>query len=94
MKKQSGRNVGTLAYIKSLIQRANVNGNVKSRFKAHEDFTILVGRAILCLSSLNILVWSPLMTILQKMQSASLLILHRLKRKKGKKYSMKLCKMY
>ena len=48
MKKQSGRNVGTLAYIKSLIQRANVNGNVKSRFKAHEDFTILVGRAILC----------------------------------------------
>ncbi|XP_061179502.1 uncharacterized protein LOC133188137 [Saccostrea echinata] len=48
MKRQTGRNVGTLAYVKSLIQRASVNGNVKSRFKAHEDFVILFGRALLC----------------------------------------------
>ena len=94
MKKQSGRNVGTLAYIKSLIQRANVNGNVKSRFKAHEDFTILVGRAILCHFFLEHFGMESTDDNPTKMQSASLLILHRLKRKKGKKYSMKLCKMY
>ena len=82
MKKQSGRNVGTLAYIKSLIQRANVNGNAKGRFKAHEDFTILVGRAILC----HLLLEHFAMETTdnnpkKKMQSASLLILHRNQKK-------------
>ncbi|KAH3809432.1 hypothetical protein DPMN_137801 [Dreissena polymorpha] len=44
-KKSSGRDVGTLSNIKIHIQRTNVNGNVKSRFKAHEDFVLLVGKA-------------------------------------------------
>lgn len=81
MKKQSGRNVGTLAYIKSLIQRANVNGNPKGRFKDHEDFTILVGRAILCHLFLEHFAMESTDDNPKKMQSASLLILHRSQKK-------------
>lgn len=33
MKLAQGRDVGTLAHLKVEIQRSNVNGNVKSRFK-------------------------------------------------------------
>lgn len=44
-KKSSGRDVGTLYHLKTLIQRTSVNGNVKSRFKAHEEFALLVGKA-------------------------------------------------
>ncbi|XP_033729230.1 uncharacterized protein LOC117318339 [Pecten maximus] len=41
--KSSGREKGTLYNLKILIQRSNVNGNVKSRFEAHEDFIMTVG---------------------------------------------------
>ncbi|XP_053388342.1 uncharacterized protein LOC128551493 [Mercenaria mercenaria] len=44
-KKSSGRDVGTLYHLKTIIQRTSVNGNVKSRFKAHEEFALLVGKA-------------------------------------------------
>ncbi|XP_045169989.2 uncharacterized protein LOC123532592 [Mercenaria mercenaria] len=44
-KKSSGRDVGTLYNLKTIIQRTSVNGNVKSRFKAHEEFALLVGKA-------------------------------------------------
>ena len=46
LQKDSCRNVGTLAYMKTIIQRSDVNGNVKSRFKSHEDFVILFGRGL------------------------------------------------
>ncbi|XP_062576937.1 uncharacterized protein LOC134238840 [Saccostrea cucullata] len=41
----SGREKGTLYHIKVLIERSNVNGKVKSRFEAHEDFILTVGCA-------------------------------------------------
>ncbi|XP_052216225.1 uncharacterized protein LOC127868952 [Dreissena polymorpha] len=41
------RDPGTLANLKIAIQRVNVNGNVKSRFKAHEDFIITCGTSYL-----------------------------------------------
>lgn len=43
----SGREKGTMSHLKILIQRSNVNGNVKSRFEAHEDFVLTVGCAYL-----------------------------------------------
>ena len=45
MKNSTGRDVGTLQNLQIRIQRSSVNGNVKSRFKAHEEFVLLVGRA-------------------------------------------------
>ncbi|XP_076090697.1 uncharacterized protein LOC143062794 [Mytilus galloprovincialis] len=44
-KTDSGRDKGTLYSLKLLIQRSNVNGKVKSRFEAHEDFALTVGCA-------------------------------------------------
>ncbi|KAK6168775.1 hypothetical protein SNE40_019957 [Patella caerulea] len=41
------RDKGTLAHIRVIIQRSNVNGQVKSRFKQHEDFISTVGKAYL-----------------------------------------------
>ncbi|XP_033729394.1 uncharacterized protein LOC117318526 [Pecten maximus] len=38
-------NSNTIAHLKAVIQRVNVNGQVKARFKAHEDFIKLVGCA-------------------------------------------------
>ncbi|XP_033730974.1 uncharacterized protein LOC117320505 [Pecten maximus] len=40
-----GRDAGTLANMKCQIQRSNVNGKVKSRFKAHEDFVLTCGHS-------------------------------------------------
>ncbi|WAR08505.1 hypothetical protein MAR_018463, partial [Mya arenaria] len=40
---QCGRDQGTLGNMKIQIQRSNVNGNVKSRYKAHEDFVVTCG---------------------------------------------------
>ncbi|XP_033738894.1 uncharacterized protein LOC117326312 isoform X2 [Pecten maximus] len=42
---KKGREIGTMAHIKHHIKRINVNGNVKSRFKAHEDFALTCGKA-------------------------------------------------
>ncbi|XP_069107278.1 uncharacterized protein [Argopecten irradians] len=44
-KTSSGRDKGTLFNLKLNIERSNVNGNVKSRFEAHEDFVLTVGNA-------------------------------------------------
>ncbi|XP_050405827.2 uncharacterized protein LOC126821449 [Patella vulgata] len=41
------RDKGTLAHLRVIIQRSNVNGQVKSRFKQHEDFISTVGKAYL-----------------------------------------------
>ncbi|XP_033748132.1 uncharacterized protein LOC117333109 [Pecten maximus] len=41
----SGRERGTLCHMKILIERSNVNGKVKTRFEAHEDFVLTVGCA-------------------------------------------------
>uniref|UniRef100_A0A8W8I4B1 DUF6589 domain-containing protein n=1 Tax=Magallana gigas TaxID=29159 RepID=A0A8W8I4B1_MAGGI len=46
-KTSSGRDKGTLYNLKLIIERSNVNGNVKSRFEAHEDFVLTVGNAYL-----------------------------------------------
>jgi len=43
----SSRDTCTLANLKTIIQRSSVNGNVKSRYHAHEDFSLLVGEAYL-----------------------------------------------
>lgn len=43
---KNSREVGTLAWYKVLIHRDNVNGKVKSRFAAHEDFVSTVGKAL------------------------------------------------
>ncbi|OWF45326.1 hypothetical protein KP79_PYT03637 [Mizuhopecten yessoensis] len=40
-----GRDAGTLDSLKVQIQRTNVNGKVKSRFKAHEDFVLTRGNS-------------------------------------------------
>ncbi|WAR09260.1 hypothetical protein MAR_019218 [Mya arenaria] len=40
---QCGRDEGTLGNMKIQIQRINVNGNVKSRYKAQEDFVVTCG---------------------------------------------------
>ncbi|XP_063438320.1 uncharacterized protein LOC134719246 [Mytilus trossulus] len=45
LKLGNSRDQGTLANLKILIQRSNVNGKVKSRFKAHEDFVLTVGHS-------------------------------------------------
>ncbi|XP_014667743.1 PREDICTED: LOW QUALITY PROTEIN: uncharacterized protein LOC106809250 [Priapulus caudatus] len=45
LKLDKSRDKGTLGHLKMAIQRVNVNGQVKSRFKAHDDFTKLVGKA-------------------------------------------------
>jgi hypothetical protein len=45
MKSKTGRDVGTLEQLKINIHRTSVNGNVKSRFAAHEEFVLLVGEA-------------------------------------------------
>ncbi|XP_069125349.1 uncharacterized protein [Argopecten irradians] len=45
LKMDHSRNVATLAHLKLVIQRTNVNGQVKARFKAHEDFVTLAGEA-------------------------------------------------
>lgn len=45
MKPKSGRDMGTLLNLKNMIQRSDVNGNVKSRFQGHEDFVLLAGKA-------------------------------------------------
>ncbi|XP_069105866.1 uncharacterized protein [Argopecten irradians] len=45
LKLNEGRDTGTLAHLKILIQRVNVNGQVKARFKVHEDFVKLAGKA-------------------------------------------------
>lgn len=41
----SGRDKGTIYHMKVLVQRSNVNGKVKSRFEAHEDFILTAGCA-------------------------------------------------
>lgn len=43
--KKNGRDIGALQNLKIIIQRSSVNGNVKSRYAAHEDFSMLVGRS-------------------------------------------------
>ncbi|XP_061190846.1 uncharacterized protein LOC133198962 [Saccostrea echinata] len=43
--KLSGRDKGTLYSLKLVIERSNVNGKVKGRFEAHEDFVLTVGCA-------------------------------------------------
>lgn len=53
MKKSSGRDVGTLQNLQIQIQRTSVNGNVKSRFKAHEEFVFLVGKAYIAEAAMN-----------------------------------------
>jgi len=45
MKTSSSREPGTLSNLKINIQRSSVNGNVKSRFKAHHEFVLLCGKA-------------------------------------------------
>ena len=45
-RKGGGRDVGTLAYLKTVIHRSDVNGEVKQRYKSHEEFVLLVGKAI------------------------------------------------
>lgn len=47
LKLQKGREQGTLANLKVVRQRSNVNGQVKVRFKAHEDFIMTVGKSYL-----------------------------------------------
>ncbi|XP_013409173.1 uncharacterized protein LOC106172813 [Lingula anatina] len=44
-KSESGRDKGTLCHLKILIERNNVNGKVKGRFEAHEDFIFTSGCA-------------------------------------------------
>lgn len=43
--KKNGRDIGALQNLKIIIQRSSVNGNVKSRYAAREDFSMLVGRS-------------------------------------------------
>ncbi|CAC5411017.1 unnamed protein product [Mytilus coruscus] len=45
LKLANSRDQGTLANLKILIQRSNVDGKVKSRFKAHEDFVLTVSHS-------------------------------------------------
>jgi len=44
---KSMADAGTLYYFKILLKRTDVNGNVKSAFQSHEDFLLLVGKAML-----------------------------------------------
>ena len=53
MKKETGRETGTLANLKILVMRAGVNGKVKSRFKTHEDFLSLSGTGYLLEAALS-----------------------------------------
>ena len=41
--RESVRDPGTLFHFKTLLRHTNVNGNVKSNFKAHEELFLLVG---------------------------------------------------
>ncbi|XP_062588566.1 uncharacterized protein LOC134250228 [Saccostrea cucullata] len=52
--KDGGRDAATLANMKMLIQRTNVNGQVKSRFEAHEEFVLLIGKAYLLVLAMKI----------------------------------------
>ncbi|KAL4220322.1 hypothetical protein ACF0H5_020729 [Mactra antiquata] len=47
------RDLGTLSNLKVLISRTNVNGNVKSRYKAHEDFLTTCGTRYFLLYIMN-----------------------------------------
>jgi len=42
-KSNASRDVGSLDNYKVLIHRSNVNGKVKGKFEAHEDFVNTVG---------------------------------------------------
>ncbi len=46
-KPNSARSVGSLPYYKVQLERTNVNGQVKGRFQAHEDFVHTVGTSLL-----------------------------------------------
>ena len=43
----SARQPGTLYHAKSILQRGSVNGKVKSRFKAHHDLFMTLGKTVL-----------------------------------------------
>ncbi|XP_048249938.1 uncharacterized protein LOC124128741 isoform X2 [Haliotis rufescens] len=47
LKLDKGTDKGTLCHLKMVIQRTNVNGKVKVRFKAHEQFVDVVGTSYL-----------------------------------------------
>lgn len=53
MNTASRRKEGTLSNFKVILARTSVNGNVKSRYKAHEDFLMLAGEAYITHAALN-----------------------------------------